>query len=220
MYPYIKRFFDLLFGVAVLLVISPFLMVIIIALAFTGEREIFYLQQRVGYKSRHFNIVKFATMLKNSPNMGTGDITVRNDPRVTPVGRFLRITKLNELPQLFNIISGDMSFVGPRPLVQKGFDDYPEDIRHKIYDHKPGLTGLGSVIFRDEELLMTNCEGNPREYYSKVIQPHKAKIELYYQQHAGFITDLKILFLTAWIVVSPKSRLVEKMFPGVEKLSV
>lgn len=220
MYPFIKRFFDICFALVAIIILAPFFIIIICFLSITAEREIFYLQERVGYKNKPFNILKFATMLKNSPNIGTGDITVRNDPRVTVVGKFLRITKMNELPQLFNIVKGEMSFVGPRPLVQKGFDDYPEDIRFKIYDHKPGLTGLGSIVFRDEELLMTHCKGNPRTFYSNTIQPHKAKIELYYQQHSGLITDLKIIFLTVWIILFPKSNLTNRIFPGLPQLTV
>ena len=142
-------------------------------LSITGERQVFYLQKRLGYKNKIFNIIKFATMLQNSPNIGTGLVTLRNDPRVTAVGKFLRISKLNELPQILNVIKGDMSIVGPRPLVDKTFNDYPENIRYKIYDSKPGITGIGSIIFRDEEYLLSNCKIPPEEYYEKVIAPYK-----------------------------------------------
>ncbi|MBL7756121.1 MAG: sugar transferase, partial [Chitinophagaceae bacterium] len=144
MYPVIKRFFDILFSLIALVILSPVLIPIIILLKLTGEHEVFYLQKRIGYKNREFYIWKFATMLKNSPNMGSGDVTTRNDPRVTAVGRFLRISKINELPQLLNILKGDMSFVGPRPLVRAGFERYSPELQERVYQVKPGLTGIGS----------------------------------------------------------------------------
>ncbi len=122
MYKHIKRFFDIVFSLIALLLLSPVLVPIIILLLLTGEHEVFYRQDRVGYKNKIFRIWKFATMLKNSPNMGHGDMTMRGDSRITPVGKFLRQSKINELPQLINILTGDMSFVGPRPLMKVGFD--------------------------------------------------------------------------------------------------
>ena len=106
--------------------ISPVFIPVIILLLLTGEHEVFYRQDRVGYKNKIFKILKFATMLKNSPNMGDGDVTKRGDPRITAVGKFLRQSKLNELPQVINILLGDMSFVGPRPLMKVGFDRYSD----------------------------------------------------------------------------------------------
>src|SRR5690606_26719993 len=113
-------FFDIVFSFLALLLLSPLLIPIILLLKFTGEGEVFYLQKRMGFRNKEFYIWKFATMLKNSPNMGSGDVTTRNDPRVTPMGKFLRMSKINELPQLINILKGDMSFVGPRPLMRAG----------------------------------------------------------------------------------------------------
>src|SRR5690606_2286133 len=115
---------------------------------------------RVGYKNKTFSIWKFATMLKNSPNMPGGLITTKKDPRITPMGGFLRKTKINELPQLINILKGDMSFVGPRPVMQKSFEQYPPEIQKIIYNVKPGLTGIGSIVFRDEEQLITNVKNS------------------------------------------------------------
>lgn len=161
MYLYIKRFFDIVASLAALLILSPFFLIIIILLKFSGEGEIFYLQKRIGLHNRYFYIYKFATMLKNSLNMSTGSITLRNDPRVTPVGKYLRITKFNELPQVLNVLKGDMSIVGPRPLVDKTFNAYSAEIREKVYNTKPGITGIGSVVFRDEEELIS-ASGKPR----------------------------------------------------------
>lgn len=198
-----------------LIILLPFFIVIIILLSLTAEKEVFYLQERIGFKNRKFKIWKFATMVKNSPNIGSGDITLKNDPRVTPVGRWLRKTKLNELPQLINIFKGDMSIVGPRPLVQNGFDDYPEAIRYKVYNVKPGLTGVGSILFRDEEAYTSKAIGDPRDYYKNFLQPYKAQLEIWYQENISFFTDIKVIFLTAWVIIFPKSDLPFKWFKNL-----
>jgi len=213
MYPFIKRFFDIVFSLLALIILSPIFIPIIILLLITGEHEVFFRQDRVGYKNQLFQIWKFATMLKNSPNMGHGDVTVRKDPRITSVGRFLRISKLNELPQIINILTGDMSFVGPRPLMKAGYDRYSPELKEKVYRVKPGLTGIGSIVFRDEELIITHSMLPPHECYAKVILPFKGALELWYQDHQDFFTDLSILFLTGWYIISPKSNLVNKLFP-------
>lgn len=215
MYLFIKRFFDILFSLLALIILSPLLIPVVILLLLTGEHEVFYKQDRVGYKNKIFGILKFATMLKNSPNMGSKDLTMRNDPRVTFMGKFLRKSKLNELPQLLNILIGDMSFVGPRPLMKSGFDRYSEDLKAKIYNVKPGLTGIGSIVFRDEELIITKSNLSPEDCYRNIILPHKGALELWYQQHQGFFTDFMLLFLTAWYVLFPNSKLVFKIFPSL-----
>lgn len=215
MYKYIKRFFDIIFSVVALIILLPFFIPIIIILLLTGEHQVFYQQERVGFRNKIFGIWKFATMLKNSPNMGSKDLTVRNDPRVTSIGKFLRKSKLNELPQMINILTGDMSFIGPRPLMKSGFDRYSDDLKTKIYNVKPGLTGIGSIVFRDEELIMTNSSLRPDECYRTVILPHKGALELWYQQHQNFITDFMLLFLTGWYILFPHSKLVFKIFPSL-----
>lgn len=217
MYPIIKRFFDILFSLLALIMLLPLFIPVIILLLLTGEHEVFYRQDRVGYKNRIFGIWKFATMLKNSPNMGSKDLTMRNDPRVTPVGRFLRKSKINELPQLINILTGDMSFTGPRPLMKSGFDRYSDVMKASVYNVKPGLTGIGSIVFRDEELIITQSRLSPEETYRDIILPYKGALELWYQQHRNFYTDLMLLFLTGWYVIFPKSGLVNKVFPTLPK---
>lgn len=217
MYKIIKRFFDIVFSLLALIILLPFFIPVIILLLITGEHEVFYKQDRVGYKNKIFGILKFATMLKNSPNMGSKDLTTRNDPRVTSVGRFLRKTKLNELPQMINILTGDMSFVGPRPLMKSGFDRYSAEMKEKVYNVRPGLTGIGSIVFRDEELVITQSKLSPEETYRDVILPHKGALELWYQQHQNFYTDFMLLFLTAWYVVFPQSQLVSRIFPSLPK---
>jgi len=215
MYLAIKRLIDLLLSSIIILILFPFLLIISVILLCTGEGYIFYLQQRIGYKKRHFNIYKFATMLKDSPNIGTGTITMRNDPRVFRFGRFLRMTKLNELPQIINVFTGDMSFVGPRPLVQRQFEFYPAEVQDRIYNSKPGITGIGSIIFRDEEKLISESKEPPFEFYKRVIAPYKGEVEMWYQKNRSLKTDFLIMFLTAWIIVSPESDLAFRVFKGL-----
>ena len=146
-----KRVLDVVLSFLALLVLAPLLLPVVVILRFTGEGEVFYVQERAGLGGTSFGLYKFATMLKNSPNMGAGEITLRGDPRVLPFGKFLRKTKVNELPQLWNIFIGDMSMVGPRPMVLNTYAHYPEETRTRLNTIKPGLTGIGSIVFRDEE---------------------------------------------------------------------
>jgi lipopolysaccharide/colanic/teichoic acid biosynthesis glycosyltransferase len=146
-------------------------------------------------------------MLQNSPNIGTGSLTLRNDPRVLPVGRFLRKTKLNELPQIINVLIGEMSIIGPRPIMEVDFKRYPKDIQEIIYNLKPGITGIGSIAFRDEESITSNAKGREVEVYKTIIIPYKGALEQWYQQNISFVTDLKLMFLTVWVIIKPASRL-------------
>ncbi|NUQ26526.1 MAG: sugar transferase [Saprospiraceae bacterium] len=215
MYLPLKRLFDILFALLALAILSPLFAIIIPLLRLTGEGEIFYFQKRIGYRNRTFFIWKFATMIKNSPNLGTGTLTLRNDPRVTPLGRYLRMTKINELPQLVNILKGDMSLVGPRPQVEIDFLAYPADIQAIIYNVRPGLTGIGSIIFRDEEKLISESGMPPRDFYVQHIAPYKGELERWYQQHLSFFTDFFLICLTAWVIVFPHSRLPYRLFRGL-----
>ena len=219
MYKYIKRFFDFLFSLLAVLIISPLLIPIIIGLLLTGEGHVFYKQKRVGYKNRLFDILKFATMLKDSVNMPGGAITMKKDPRITPMGGFLRKTKINELPQLFNVVKGDMSFVGPRPVMkEQSFDHYPPDVQKVIFNVPPGITGIGSVIFRDEEQLITDAKAagkDPKQFYIHEIYPYKGQLEKWYQANQSFAVDFKILFLTAWAIIFPDTDLAYKWFSGL-----
>ena len=215
MYRYVKRFFAIVLSGFAILVLSPLLIPVIIILKCTGEHDIFYGQERIGYKNKHFRMLKFATMLRNSPNMTGGLHTTHGDPRVLPFGRFLRKTKINELPQLFNIFLGDMAIVGPRPLVDKTFAPYSDEVKEKIYNVKPGLTGIGSVVFRDEETLLSECVAKGMgldEAYAKVVSPYKGALEMWYQDHLNIWTDVWLIFLTAWVIVFPKSKLMNKIF--------
>jgi lipopolysaccharide/colanic/teichoic acid biosynthesis glycosyltransferase len=201
-----QRFFDILFSSIAIIILSPILLVIIIVLRFSGEGEIFYRQQRIGKGGKPFGVFKFATMVKNSSSMGTGFITTKNDPRVLPVGRFLRKTKLNEVPQIFNIFLGDMSIVGPRPQVGRHFEIYSENVKQELNKIRPGLTGIGSIFFRDEEsILEKNKHLSYEECYSQLIAPYKGQLELWYIKHRSVWLYFVLIFLTAWVVVFPDS---------------
>ena len=212
---FFKRILDILFSLFSLLVLLPLLIPVVIVLLLTGEHYIFYKQNRVGYNNKRFKIWKFATMLKNSPNIGTGSITTRNDPRVFPFGRFLRKTKLNELPQIINVLIGDISLIGPRPLMEVDFKKYDEEIQNNIYNVKPGLTGIGSIIFRDEQKLISETTMPIAEYYKLYISPYKGALELWYQKNLTFWIDFKIVYLTAWVLLFSNSKLPQKMFKGL-----
>jgi lipopolysaccharide/colanic/teichoic acid biosynthesis glycosyltransferase len=215
MYSIVKRFFDIVFSLFGILLFFPFFLIIALLLKTTGEGYIFYLQKRIGQYCQTFDIFKFATMLKNSPNIGNGSITVHKDPRVLPMGFFLRKSKLNEIPQLINVLKGNMSFVGPRPLVQKQFGYYSQQQSSLIYKCKPGITGIGSIVFRDEEQLLKNAPIDPHQYYQQTISPYKAALELWYQQHQSFKVDMLILLFTFWIIIFPKSEFLYKIFKNL-----
>ena len=209
-----QRLFDIIFSGIALLILAPLLVPIMILLRFTGEGEVFYVQQRVGANGRMFGLLKFATMLKNSPNIGTGTVTVKNDPRVLPMGGFLRKTKINELPQLINILVGDMSIVGPRPQDKRCFDVFPKDVQSEIVKVKPGLSGIGSIFFRDEEDLLHEV-ANPTRFYDEVIAPYKGALEKWYVNNATLTNYFLVIFVTAWVVIFPKSRIAWNVFKGL-----
>ena len=218
MYNFFKRLLDIIVSVVALIILLPVFISIIIILRLSDEGEVFYFQERYGIYNSKFQIWKFATMLKNSMNIGTGSITLQNDPRVTKIGSFLRKTKINELPQIINILKGDISLVGPRPLVTKTFKAYNEEIQSKIYNVKPGLTGIGSIIFRDEESIISAIKDeDPHEFYKRVIAPYKGELEMWYQEHNSFFLDLQLIFMTAWVILVPSSKLYEKWFKDLPK---
>jgi lipopolysaccharide/colanic/teichoic acid biosynthesis glycosyltransferase len=213
----VKRFLDVVLSFLALMVLAPLLLPVVVILKFTGEGEVFYIQERAGRGGNSFGLYKFATMLKNSPNIGAGEITVPGDPRVLPFGRFLRKTKLNELPQLWNIFIGDMSVVGPRPMVLNTYAHYPEEARQKLNTIRPGLTGIGSIVFRDEERYLGNRD-EPMEFYREHIIPYKSDLELWFIENNTLSLYIKIIFVTAWVVVFPSSTIADKVFDGVPSL--
>jgi lipopolysaccharide/colanic/teichoic acid biosynthesis glycosyltransferase len=205
------RFLDILLSGIALLILSPLLVSISITLRLTGEGEVFFLQERIGKGGKKFNLFKFATMLKNSPNIGTGTITMRSDPRVLPVGKFLRKTKINELPQLLNICFGDMSVIGPRPLTTQTFGAYSESTQGLITQVRPGLSGVGSIIFRREEEIMHGAKASV-DFYANVIAPYKGSLEEWFVSNKSLYIYLVAIFVTAWAVLVPSTKIVWKVF--------
>jgi len=209
---YFKRIIDFSLALIALIILSPLLIPVCFGLLLTGEHYVFYFQKRIGFKNKPFNIWKFATMLKDSPNLKGGLHTTLKDPRILPMGEFLRKTKLNEVPQIINILKGDMSIIGPRPLVDKTFEPYPDHVKATIYNVKPGLTGIGSIVFHHEEKLYCNTTLTPQAFHAQYIQPYKGELELWYQKHLTFLTDLILFFLTIQVVFAPEKDLVHKIF--------
>jgi lipopolysaccharide/colanic/teichoic acid biosynthesis glycosyltransferase len=208
------RLLDILFSALALSLLLPLFIPVALILRLTGEGVIFFSQKRVGKDGKLFNLLKFATMLKDSPSIGSGTVTLKDDPRVLPFGKLLRKTKVNELPQLINILIGDMSVVGPRPQTQRCFDVFPKDLQPIICSVRPGLSGLGPVVFRDEENILSDISKSV-DFYDQVIAPYKGEVEAYYTDIIGIFSYFKIIFLTLWVVLFPKTSVVWKVFPTI-----
>ena len=205
------RFFDILLSTIALVLLTPLLVPVVLILRLTGEGEVFFLQERIGEGGRKFQLFKFATMLKNSPNIGAGTVTVKGDPRILKVGRFLRRTKINELPQLLNILLGDMSFIGPRPLTIQTFGAYSESTQGVIAQVRPGLSGIGSIIFRGEEDLMNGANAS-LNFYTNVIAPYKGALEEWFVSNKSLYIYFIAIFVTVWVVLFPKTKLAWRIF--------
>jgi len=203
-----QRFFDILFSFTAIIFFSPILIVTALLLLSTGENKVIYIQKRVGHGGRVFRLIKFATMLENSADSGT--ITFDCDPRILPLGRLLRKSKINELPQLLNIFFGDMSIIGPRPLTEETFSYYSSDVSQLIIKLKPGLSGIGSIFFRDEQSLLNN--GNYLNVYKNKIAPYKGKLEVWYSENNTLINYFKLIFATIIIIFFPKIDILNFLF--------
>jgi len=199
------RFFDILFSLLAIIVLFPFMLIVMIVLKLTGEHCVFYRQPRVGKGGKIFYVLKFVTMLKNSENMPGGVLTQKNDPRVLPFGKFLRKTKINELPQLINILIGEMSIIGPRPQAKPHYDLYDQRVKDAINQIPPGLSGIGSVAFRNEEALLDNVDGDRNAFHDTVIAPYKGALELWFVQHRNLKNYFKLIYLTVRAVLNDKS---------------
>ena len=142
--------------------------------------------------------------MRNSENMPGGVLTQKNDPRILPMGKFLRKTKINELPQLINIFIGQMSVIGPRPQAKRHYDLYSEDVKSAIDTIPPGLSGIGSIVFRDEEDMLNAVEDRD-EFHDKIIAPYKGELEIWFTKHRNVINYFKLIFLTVLAVLKPSS---------------
>lgn len=197
------RLIDFILASLMLIVLLPLFVLVAFVLKFTGEGEIFYRQKRIGRYGKPFEVLKFATMLKNSPYMGTGTVTVNNDPRVLPFGRILRKTKVNEMPQLFNVLIGQMSFIGPRPLTGENFSFYSDNVKKCIIEERPGLSGVGSIIFRNEEFILENSN-RAKHVYEHLIAPYKGELELWFVENKSVFLYFKLCVLTVAVIFYPR----------------
>lgn len=196
------RFFDIIFSSIAIIILFPFMLPIMILLKCTGEHDIFYKQKRIGRYGKEFGLLKFATMVRNSPGLPGGLFTSKNDPRMLPMGKFLRKTKINELPQLLNILIGQMSIVGYRPTVREHFEGYPEKAKIKLSNLRPGLTGIGSIAFRNEEEILQQID-NKKDFHQNIIAPYKASLECWYYDNRKITIYFKLILLTAVAVICP-----------------
>lgn len=197
-----QRIFDILISFSVIILLSPVLLITIVVLRFTGEGKIFFVQERVGRNMVPFGLLKFVTMRMNSEKEGTGTITTRGDKRVLPVGRYLRKSKINEVPQIFNIFIGDMSFIGPRPLHQNQFGYYNFIDAGIISSIRPGLSGVGSIVYRNEEELLSSNISDPQDFYKNFITPHKAQLEKWYVKNMSISLYFKLIILTILVIIN------------------
>ncbi|EOR24643.1 sugar transferase [Clostridium sartagoforme AAU1] len=189
----IKRIFDFLASMLGILILSPVLLIVAIAIKIDSKGNILFLQKRIGRNGIPFYIYKFRTMVSDAEKLGK-QITVGKDNRITNVGSILRKYKIDELPQLFNVLKGDMSLVGPRPEVPKYVQMYTESER-KVLEVRPGITDLASLRYKDENDILGKVD-NPEEYYINVIMKDKLKLNLEYIEKSNLIFDISLIFKT------------------------
>jgi lipopolysaccharide/colanic/teichoic acid biosynthesis glycosyltransferase len=190
----LKRIFDFLVSLFGLIIFSPLFLIIAILIKLDSEGPVFYRGERIGKDGKPFRIFKFRTMVKNAEELG-GPSTSADDPRLTKIGKFLRKYKLDELPQLINVLKGEMSLVGPRPEVKMYVDMLKSEEKEKILSLKPGMTDLASLWdFHEEEVLKGSKD--PEKTYMEKIRPKKIQLQLEYVKNRSFLLDLKIIFKT------------------------
>jgi lipopolysaccharide/colanic/teichoic acid biosynthesis glycosyltransferase len=176
-----------------LLVLSPLLLVVAVLVKITSRGPVLFTQRRVGRAFRPFNIYKFRSMVQDAPSKG-GPITFGQDPRITAIGRVLRKTKIDEFPQLFNVLWGDMSVVGPRPEVPQYVDEFRADYE-RLLKVRPGITGLASVKYVDEATILAKA-ADPDQEYRRVVLPEKIRLDSLYVDQASLWLDFKIILWT------------------------
>ncbi len=193
----LKRTFDIVMSFLGLLVLSPLFLVIAILIKREGPGPVFYRGPRVGRDGKRFGILKFRTMFERLESYQGARVTAKDDPRVTPLGHWLRDTKINELPQLWNVLIGEMSLVGPRPEDPKLAESWPADVRNEVLSISPGITSPASVLYRDEEQLL--LPDKLLETYFGNILPSKLRLDQLYVRHHSFLMDLDVIF---WTIIS------------------
>ncbi|MDC0075628.1 sugar transferase [Candidatus Thioglobus sp.] len=189
----IKRMFDVVFSILGIVLLFPILLLIAILIKLESNGPIFFRQSRVGLRGKIFQIHKLRTMYVNSENRGK--ITIGNDKRITSFGKFLRRYKIDEMPQLIDVLSGNMSIVGPRPEVKEYVDIYPANIREKVLSVRPGITDLASIEMINESLIIAKYS-NPDDAYINKIMPKKLNLCVKYVDNRTIFLDIKIILLT------------------------
>ena len=187
-----KRIFDIIISVFAIIILSPLFLVISIVIKLTSKGPIFFIQERIGLKGSIFKIIKFRTMINDHNSLNV--VSIKNDSRITVVGKILRKYKLDEIPELINVLVGSMSLVGPRPDVP-GYVDLLKGENRKILTLKPGITGPASLKYFNEEEILSSKK-NPKDYNDKIIFPDKVKINLDYYYKNNIWIDIKIIFAT------------------------
>lgn len=203
---FLRRLMDIIVSLTGLLILTPFFLLIATAIKHDSPGPIFYKGRRMGRGGKEFNILKFRTMYEGEKNHYSAKVTAQDDPRITPIGKWLRDTKLNELPQLWNVLVGDMSFVGPRPEDPDIVHTWPEEYRRLLLSVRPGVTSPATVLYRDEESLLTSAD--VMQDYLKEILPTKMRLDKLYVRNRSIITDLDVLFWTSIALLPKMNRLI------------
>ena len=197
----LKRLFDIVCSVIGLVLLSPLFLIIAILIKKEDGGPVFYRGVRIGRYGKPFKIFKFRTMVVNADKIG-GPSTADDDPRITKIGKLLRKYKLDELPQLINVLKGEMSIVGPRPEVAYYVNMYTDEEK-AILNVKPGITDWASIWDSDEGAILAGSE-DPEKAYMEKIRPTKIKLQLKYVKERSFLVDLKIIFMTLWVIITKK----------------
>ena len=210
-----KRIFDVLCSMLILTLIAVPMLLIAAGIKLTSKGPVIFRQQRYGIGGEPISVWKFRTMICTESAAKQVVQASKTDRRITPFGRFLRRTSLDELPQFFNVIAGTMSIVGPRPLTPKNFDFYDTETQSTISKLKPGLTGVGSLIFRNEQSVIENSSKSTMDCYKSDITPYKGELEKWFSQNQSLYLYFLLIFLTAWVVFFPKSGIVWNVFSSL-----
>lgn len=208
-----KRLFDFIASLLGMIVFAPLMFVIVLIIKLTSQGPVLFTQARVGWQERIFHVYKFRTMVNRADTMGSS-VTTGTDPRITPIGQILRRTKLDELPQLFNVFLGDMSFVGPRPDVPEITAKYTIKMK-EIFAVRPGITSVATLHLRYEEQILAKV-ADPDKFYDEVVVPLKVELAMEHVRRNSFWFDLKILFETVWVLTPLGKIFPIKVLPAVK----
>jgi len=223
LYDFFKRILDVISTLIALLLLAPILLLIAVLIKATSPGSALFRKARVGRKGKHFQLIKFRSMVQEAPQIGL-PITAKGDPRITPVGRILRRTKLDELPELWNVLIGEMSLVGPRPE-DPCYMSHHQSMWKQVLSVKPGITDLATLQFRDEESVLESAIDREGAYID-VILLIKLKLAIKYIKRKSFLLDLKILILTIWGITlghffaKPSCELAEEAVRKIKELNI